>query len=640
MTLEEIKKEINLLPAGYISTKNIRGKITFYHQWMEDGKLKSKYLRDEEKAILEEQISERRYLEQELRVMEHKINQDNRMYAYYRKFCLERKISVGAQSFESIISNKYFYVDKSEFIYQWWNDPSETTLITRPRRFGKTLNMSMLNTFFSKTYEGRMDLFEDLSVWKHKRMRELQGKYSVINMTFGGIKSGDPDGQKLMMKHVISSVYDDYYNLFMSLEDKQRAYYTELCFNDQFSDERAARAIYDLSKLLFEIDGQKVIILLDEYDTPLLEAYVNGYWRECSKFLRMFFNYTFKTNPYVIKSLMTGITRISKESFFSDLNNIVVASMTSNLYSDSFGFTEKEVFEAMDAQHLKNKDEVKSWYDGYNIGNKQDIYNPWSVTCFLSNAKIAPYWSNSGSNKLISEIFQRGSIELKYALEDLIEGRSVSVEMRDELNFSDIETDNDAFWNLLLNSGYVKIVDENNGNYEVAATNREVRDMLRSFTTEWLQKPSGKYNAFIRALLKNDIEHMNHYLSKFVIDTFSYFDTTEDCEEPERFYHGFVLGLIYDLQDRFIITSNRESGFGRFDAILEPRNRESDDAYIFEFKTGSTYKKSSLEELCKDALKQIDENRYSEGLIARGISTDRIHSYGFGFIKKQVLIME
>ena len=417
--------------------------------------------------------------------------------------------------------------------------------------------------------------------------------------------------------------------------------------SENMDDMTATMAIHQLSLFLSKYYGKHVIILLDEYDTPMQEAYVNGYWEELMSFIRSMFNAAFKTNPYLERAIMTGITRVSKESIFSDLNNLEVVTTTSEKYADCFGFTEKEVFQALDEYGMSDgKEDVKKWYDGFTFGSQKDIYNPWSILNYLDKGKVAPYWANSSSNSLIGRLIREGNKAVKQAFEELMSGRNLEAEEIDEQIVHDqLSKKRNAIWSLLLASGYLKVVEcqfvERTGrwHYTLALTNREVYLMFENMVHDWFVESDGAYNDFIKALLTGDVKAMNAYMNKVALATFSYFDTGKNPsrEEPERFYHGFVLGLMVELSDRYILTSNRESGFGRYDVVLEPR-RPDDDGMILEFKVQDVDDEKELADTVREALAQIDRQKYEVMLVEKGVSKERIRKYGFAFSGKRVLI--
>ena len=564
---------------------------------------------------------------------------------------MAKVISIGNQSFESMRERDNFYVDKTSFIKEWWENEDIVTLITRPRRFGKTLNMNMLECFFSNKYKDRGDLFEGLDIWKEEKYCKLQGTYPVIFLSFADVKQNNYEETIQKIKKIIFDIYQKYDFLkdWEGLTDKEKTAFRKI--DCVMSDIVAQGAIKDLSNYLSRYYGKKVIILLDEYDTPMQEAYVNGYWKELVAFTRSLFNATFKTNPYLERAIMTGITRVSKESIFSDLNNLVVVTTTSNQYETAFGFTEEEVFNALDEQGLsEKKQEVKSWYDGFTFGDSRDIYNPWSIINYLKYKKFTTYWADSSSNGLINNLIQKGSPYIKTMLETLIRGEKINVIIDEQIVFSELDYSEDAVWSLMLASGYLKVISseelnlvrESENEYELAITNREILFMFRKMILRWFTPAKRETNEFIKALINGDVESMNAYMNKVTLKTISYFDSgnSPSDEEPERFFHGLVLGLMVDQTENYIITSNRESGYGRYDIMLEPIDKSNDNlpCIVIEFKVINPKKEKTLEETVEAALKQIEDKGYDAELVKKGIKRENIHHYGFAFRGKKVLI--
>lgn len=572
-----------------------------------------------------------------------------------------RKISIGKQDYESLITSGCFYVDKTYFIKEWWESQDDVTLITRPRRFGKTLNMSMLECFFSNKYAGRGDLFEGLSIWNDEKYRQLQGTYPVIFISFAEIKANNFKDTKNDMVSVINDVYkqhsylledailtDAERNLFRQLDD----YSKNTNVNKDISNEIIYRSVKDLAAILYRKFEKKVIILLDEYDTPMQEAYVNGFWNDMVGFIRSFFNSTLKTNPYLDRAIMTGITRVSKESIFSDLNNLNVITTTNDEYNTSFGFTENEVFAALDEAGLsEKKDDVKLWYDGFTFGKHKDIYNPWSITNYLDKKEFKTYWADTSSNSLVGKLIQRGSPKIKKAMEKLLNGEYITVGIDEQIVFDQLDNDEDAIWSLLLASGYLKVdsmeicVSTGEQKYELSLTNLEVRVMFQKLIKGWFMTGDDSSNEFISALIDGDLEAMNYYINEVTLNVFSSFDVAGKDESrirPENFYHGFVLGLMAGQRNNYIIKSNRESGFGRYDVMMIPKHSTNEagkklPAIVLEFKVKRDSEKS-LEEAVEVAHRQIEEKRYDEEILALGIEKERIRHYGFAFEGKKVLI--
>lgn len=562
-----------------------------------------------------------------------------------------RTVAIGIQDFGELIEKNYFYIDKTMFIKEWWESGDNTTLITRPRRFGKTLNMSMLEHFFSVDYANRGDLFEGLRIWEEEKYRQLQGTYPVIALSFARVKENTYEKTVERIRESIRELYLKF--IFLKdcgvLAEGEKVYFDRILI-DTASEVDITSALHQLSKFLCHYYGKKVIILLDEYDTPMQETYVGGDWQELVAFTRSLFNSTFKTNPYLERAVMTGIIRVSKESVFSDLNHLEVVTTTSDKYATAFGFTEGEVFAALDEFALSaEKEKVKRWYDGFIFGGCRDIYNPWSILNFLDKKKYATYWASTSSNGLVSKLLREGHQDIKQKFETLLQRKTIRTPIDEHIVYNQLDNNEVAIWSLLLASGYLKVLDYQMADeiddteevtYELDLTNNETRRMFHSMVREWFREASHDYNDFVKALLQGDKKAMNAYMNRVALTTFSYFDTGNkpSGEEPERFYHGFVLGLIVDLQGDYMVTSNRESGFGRYDVVIEPKDIAQKDAIILEFKVHDEEDEADLKETVAAALKQIEEKQYAAQLKARGIPKDRIRSYGIAFQGKKVLI--
>ena len=431
---------------------------------------------------------------------------------------MAQSISIGKQDFAFLRENNCFFVDKTNFIKEWWDNVDEITLLTRPRRFGKTLNMSMLNCFFSNKYADRGDLFEGLSIWKEEKYRSLQGKYPVIFLSFADVKQTNYKDAIQKIKNCIVEAYRNFPQLitwdgFSEGERRQI-----MAVTSEMDDVTAQDALKNLSAWLEHYYGKKAIILLDEYDTPMQEAYVHGYWEQFTAFIRSLFNASFKTNPYLERALMTGVTRVSKESIFSDLNNLRVITTTSDLYADCFGFTEKEVFDALDNYGMGDKKEiVKQWYDGFTFGQYHDIYNPWSITNYLKEKKLYPYWASTSSNGLVSNLIQAASADIKEKMEDLLNGKEILVTFDEQIVFDQLDQDENAIWSLMLASGYLNVNDvEYRGTllepwYRLCITNLETKSMFSGMFRGWFKASHANYNGFVKALLQGSLMwHWQH----------------------------------------------------------------------------------------------------------------------------------
>ena len=419
---------------------------------------------------------------------------------------------------------------------------------------------------------------------------------------------------------------------------------------DPYMDDVTAQcALKDLSGYLYRYYEKKVIILLDEFDTPMQEAYIHGYWNEFTAFIRSLFNAAFKTNPYLNRAMMTGITRVSKESIFSDLNNLKVVTTTSEEYATCFGFTQEEVFAALEEFQLADqKDAVKQWYDGFTFGSQQDIYNPWSITNYLKEKKFLAYWASTSSNGLVNRLIQTSKPDVKEFMEELLNEREIVLNFDEQIVFDQLETKENAIWSLMVASGYLKVDKiEYRGIlhvpwYHLKITNLETLGMFSEMFTGWFQNTRSNYNAFIKAMLCGNIKEMNAYMNEVALATFSSFDTGSHPSgrtQPERFYHGFVLGLLVELRDQYEVRSNRESGYGRYDVMLIPRQKNQ-LAFVLEFKVYNAQEELKLEDTVQSALLQIEEKHYDTELIERGISKSKIRHYGFAFEGKKLLIGE
>lgn len=643
--IEEIDKRLEQLPKGTLTYKTINGKKQPYIQRTIEGKSVSYYVRVSEREQILLEFEERsRLLEEKKRLTAYReslaaILKDNPY--------LGENVGVGYQYFTEIKENNLFYIDKTYFITEWLHRSAKISLITRPRRFGKTLLLSTVRTFLDPHYAEHPEYFEDLKVWQDPLCRMKFGQIPVISVSFGSCKGIDYAHSMRGMLNSLKAMYSSQDDLLTSerLEEDDRNEFKEIR-EALFRGEETVveNSIPILCRLVYKHYGIKPVILLDEYDTPLLEAYVGGYWEEMIASCRGLFHNTFKENEWFERAIITGVTKISRNSLFSDLNNIETYTITDEEYSDCFGFTEKEVEDALKCQNMDCFQEVKAMYDGFIFGNHRDIYNPWSICNFLDRGKLISYWINTSSNKIIGDIIRRHPVRSKFEIERLMAGEVVHKKINENITFQYMDGDENSLWSLLLAVGYIKA--DNVEKYEeytecdVSVTNQEVMSMFRNEILGMFDNGNLYYNEFIRALLAHNTEEMEDILLDITYSSMSYFDTgTSSKRNPENFFHGLVLGLIVSLKDRYRIISNRESGRGRYDIALYP-TRPEENAFIMEFKVFDERKEKDLAQTAANALRQIEEKQYEADMIAAGIPGERICKLGFAFEGKEVMVVK
>ncbi len=567
----------------------------------------------------------------------------------------ENRAGLGYQNFEEMRTGHIFYIDKTDFIREWWEYADKVTLITRPRRFGKTLNMSTVECFFSNKYAGRSDLFEGLSIWEHRssdgnyKYRGMQGTFPVIFLSFANIKAKKYADMEYKITEVVAKLYERNKYLLEGnlLSENEKKYYKGIV--PGMGGEVVTGAINSMTDFMCRHYGKKVIILLDEYDTPMQDAWASGYWDEAVELFSGLFNATFKTNDYLDRGLITGITRIAKESIFTGMNNLEVVTTTSDKYETAFGFTEEEVFSSLDDVGLgEEKQEVKRWYDGFTFGGHADIYNPWSIVSFIGKKEYDTYWANTSGNGLVNSLVRTGLPNIKQTMESLLQGGSFETEMDEKIVFDQLNGSPGAVWSLLLATGYLKVQDfrrvgeRKKKVYTLALTNMEVTSMFEDMVKGWFEGGTEiYYNEFINALLSDNVRKMNTFMNKVALNTFSSFDSgnkPSEQAEPERFYHGFVLGMVVSLADAYKVRSNRESGYGRYDVMIEPYDKTK-KAFIFEFKVLDVDEdEKTLADTLANAHAQIEEKRYEAELLEAGFTSGQIRKYGFAFKGKECLI--
>lgn len=555
------------------------------------------------------------------------------------------KLPIGYDNFGKIRGRHMRFVDKSLFIKDVLDDLTEISVITRPRRFGKTLNLSMLHYFFASEVYGEKTagLFDDLAIARCEgNYLQHQGQYPVIFITLKGIQESCFADAYEKLCHLLGHVYAEHAYLLSSprLSDKDKADF-QLIFSGspQISKASLEDALQNLTYFLYLHHGKKVWLLIDEYDSPIQAAYEKNYYEEMVSLMRNFFGAAFKTNPYLNRAVVTGILRIAKESLFSGVNNLEVFSLFRNEYSQYFGFTEDEVQALLvEAGLTKNAPEIKQWYNGYLIGNTV-IYNPWSmVHCINRQGIVEPYWVNTSGNILIKKLLARADEVTKQRLESLIQAIPITAIIDENLVFADVAKNENALWSLLLFSGYLKAIEKKimgtRTECRLLAPNYEVLALYNDIISDWFSETTGEgaYSAFLKTLVTGDVPEFILRLEDCLLKVFSVFDTSE--QHPEKFYHGFVLGLVVSLQSTHRVQSNRESGFGRYDVMLIPHDK-TQLGIIMEFKT--VRGGQAIEESAAEALVQINQRGYQQQLQHEGIQ--RVLKLGMAFSGKRVAVV-
>ena len=537
----------------------------------------------------------------------------------------KKPLPVGIDDFRKIIEEDYYYLDKTKMIEDILLDKAEVTLFTRPRRFGKTLNMSMLNYFFNlKNKKENRGLFEKLYISKSKYM-DKQGEYPVIYLSFKDIKSLNWEDCYMETKILISNIYNEFNFLREKLNERDLKEFDSIWMKEKEADWR--NSLKNLSGYLYEYYGKKVVILIDEYDTPIVSGYYYGYKREVLDFYRSLYSTVLKSNVYLQFSVMTGILRIAKEGIFSGLNNLQVCNIFEEKFSESFGLTEDEVMEGLKYYNLEYEiNDVKEWYDGYQFGN-MEVYNPWSIINFLKHRKLKPYWQGTAGNEMINELIDRGNKELLDDLEKLFRREKIYKRIRD---FTEFRGDIDEIWEIFLYSGYLTTAGElENREYPLRIPNREI---LEFFEDRFIDRFTGGYQKFsdiIKYLKIGDIEKFGEGLQDEILSSLSYFDTDKD----EKYYKVFLVGIFVALMNDYVRLSERESGYGRADLVLEPREKKK-LGYIFEFKISRN--EEELERYAEEGFNQIKEKKYDIELRNRGVT--EIIYIGLAFYRKKLKI--
>ena len=658
--IRQIDERLDELPKGTLTYKNIHGKKRPYLQRTVQGKSVSTCIKKGEQDTILMELFERADLLEERKRLEAYVEQLREILS--ANPYLGERACMGYQSFEFYGGGQQFYVDKTYFIPEWMAAPAQVTLITRPRRFGKTLLLSTIEHFFDPGRGGHEDWFEKLKVWRNAKCRALYGKIPVISINFSAVKGQSFDRALRLMANSLSDTYAAHAYIFRNSarisEDRDDFHESYELFTlikrslEREESDYLPTAVKTLAKILYDYYGVKPILLLDEYDTPIQEAYVGGYADEMLDLCRLFFNASFKQNPYYQKALILGIMKISQNSLFSDMNHTRVVTCLSDPYGDVFGFTEQEVMDILKCRNIDEMQEIKRFYDGFIFGKTKDIYNPWSISCFLVEGKYLPYWANTSSNELIGQLIGKASPGFKMEMESQIRGESLHKRVEEDTSLLYLDGDENAVWSLLLATGYLKaeyVEKKPSGTEcELSITNQETFVIFYTQILKMFSRNEGSYDAFVQALLHHQTDELNQIINDITYSSLSYFDSghTPANRSPENFYHGLVLGLIVSLRDRYRITSNRESGRGRYDIAMVPlalqngKEGEARDAFIIEFKVKDPKKEASLQATLDTAFAQISQKRYDTELLASGVPKERIFKLAFAFEGKDVLVEE
>ena len=540
-----------------------------------------------------------------------------------------KRIPIGLSDFKELIEENYYYFDKTKFIDEVIKDGAKVKLFTRPRRFGKTLNMSMLKYFFDiENKEENRKLFKDLYIEKTESFKE-QGQYPVVFLSLKDLKATTWEEMQKDIKSTVARLFSEYKYLLKDL-DKFDTIIFENIIMKNIELEDLKEILKFLTKILYEKYSKKVVILVDEYDSPLVSAYINGYYEKVKNFFKTFYSLVLKDNNYLQMGVLTGIIRVIKAGIFSDLNNLRTYTILSEDYTDSYGLTEEEVKESLKYYGIEAEiSKVKDWYDGYRFGNSE-MYNPWSILNFLQDKKLGAYWVDTSGNDLINNVLKITTKNIITALERLFNGEGLRQNLSGTSDLSKLLSD-DEIWELLLFSGYLTVeekIDQNN--YILRLPNKEVKSLFRKTFIETYIARGGKLSFLMESLIENRIEDYEENLQEILLTSVSYNDTKKG---NEAFYHGLIMGMGLYLEGEYITKSNIENGLGRYDFLVEPKNKNK-RAYIMEFKSTDSLEK--LEEISKEALKQIEDKKYDISLKQSGIK--EITYMGIAFCGKQIKI--
>jgi hypothetical protein len=534
-------------------------------------------------------------------------------------------IGIGESDFRWLRIRENYYIDKTMYIKHIIDNESRVLLVTRPRRFGKTLNMSMLKYYFDINGKDTKSLFTGLKIMNQpEKYTSKLGYYPCLYMTLKDVNDGTYENMLLAMKTAVLQVYREHRYLLESdkLYEEEKEYIKDIlwCREDEVS---LKNSIKELSRMLYEHFGKPVMLLLDEYDVPLQNAYVEGYYDQAIKFFKTFYGTTFKDNPYLEKTIITGVSRVAKESIFSGANNFNVYTVLDDEFNTDFGITNDEMDQIIQDFTIQDKkEEIKEWYDGYVIGNYDGIYNPWSILNYLTRTELKPYWVNTSSNDLI-KLTLKNSVTVKEKIERLLRGETIQVPINLETIITGIEEKEDNIWGLMVGTGYLKVVEKSQDKMtnlcKVKLPNLEIKYLFIQIVTNWFSDkvPGNSLREILKDLVNLNLDEFQKKFRVLVEEMFSYMDVGKNT--AENFYHAFVLGLLVGLRDTYYVNSNRESGYGRYDIMLEPKEKNG-NSFIFEFKVLEDDREKTLEDTIENAKKQIKERKYEEDLQMRGFT--------------------
>ncbi len=530
-------------------------------------------------------------------------------------------IGIGISDFKALRLRKNYFLDKTMYIKNIIDNQSGVVLVTRPRRFGKTLNMSMLRYFFDCDVKDAKELFEGLKIMQQgEKYTSKLGAYPCIYLTMKDLNVTKYEYMLMQLKTAMMEVYfEKRYLLEGDIPEGDRNTFNRMLAAN-VNEMELLNSVKTLSKLLYHYYNKPVMLFIDEYDVPLQTAYVEGYYEEAVKFLKTFYGTTFKDNSYLEKTVLTGVSRVAKESIFSGANNFKVFTVLDNEFADDFGITSEEMEKVIqDFNVEEEKEEIKKWYDGYRIGNVEDIYNPWSILNYLTDKQLKPYWVNTSSNDLIKLTLKK-SMTVKEKIERLLKGETIEVPVNLETIIVGIEDKEDNIWGLMLRTGYLKVAEVVNlaeEIYKVKIPNYEIKTLFYDIVRNWFadKVPGNDLRSLLKDLVNLNLSEFEKKFRVLVKEMFSYMDVGENT--AENFYHAFVLGMLVGLRDSYYVNSNRESGFGRYDIMLEPQDK-SKNSFIIEFKVADDLEEKTIEEVIANAKKQIEERDYESNLRERG----------------------